>query len=124
MIVAIAAPLVAWAPACAKVLDLDDFQDAIAALCKCNLNVPQFGGSCEEVLTKRLDTVSPQARQAWLEYYAETCEGSCARAFDCYQQAATCSSNSCNEPAECCEFVDGVVGCEENDFGERVCVYP
>jgi hypothetical protein len=118
-----------WSPACAKVLDLDDFRDAIAELCRCNegedqTRVPQHGDRCEDVLAGRLENVTPQAREAWLEFFVDNCQDSCENAYLCYQQDATCTRTNCTgDPRECCEYTPDVT-CGENEFGDVVCVYP
>ncbi len=95
------------APGCVGVLDLDGYSEAISELCKCDMDVPQFGGACVDVLTIRLDSVSEQTRAEWLAYFGEHCAGRCDRAFDCYQQSATCSEISCTEDEECCGAAEG-----------------
>jgi hypothetical protein len=102
-----------WLAGCVDALGLADYQDAIAELCKCDVEVPQSNGKCVEVLGQRLDSVSEPLRGQWLDYYAEHCAGSCEDAFDCYQQPGTCSTVSCHEDRECCNYVDGgAVFCE------------
>jgi hypothetical protein len=115
--------LASLAPACVGVLDLNDFQSAVEELCKCDAAVPQFDGNCVDVLTERLDAVTPQSRELWLSFYADTCEGSCTAAFQCYQQEATCSFQSCSESRECCGFTDGggVTCADDPIVGQKVC---
>lgn len=92
---------VSW-PCCVSVLDLDDYNDAIEALCKCDEDVPQFDGACVETLKGRLDGVSEGARGEWLAFYANTCDGACTAAFACFQHVGTCAQRSCSSDRECC----------------------
>lgn len=94
-------------PCCVAALDLDDFDDAVAALCKCDDDVPQLGGQCVEVLKNRLANVSEGSREKWLAYYAENCHGECMNAFACFQNVGTCAAVSCTEHAECCGYTAG-----------------
>jgi hypothetical protein len=96
-----------WLASCVDALGLGDYQDAIAELCKCDVEVPQYADKCVEVLGGRLDSVSEPLRGKWLAYYAEHCAGSCEHAFACYQQPGTCSTVSCQEDRECCGWVEG-----------------
>jgi hypothetical protein len=107
-------------PSCVAALELDGFEDAVVALCKCDSVVPQLGGRCVEVLAARLDSASPGTREAWLDTYAEICHGECAEAFTCYQAAGTCSNVSCSEPEECCGF-DAETRCVPGPDGARIC---
>ena len=105
------------APGCVSVLGLDEFSDAIQALCKCDEAVPQFDGDCVDVLTMRLDNVSEPTRAAWLAHYSENCAGGCGSAFACYQQPATCSKFTCGVAEECCGFSEGVTMCIDGECG-------
>ena len=96
-----------WSAGCVDALGLTDYQDAVAKLCKCDVEVPQLDGRCSEVLGERLDSVSEPLRGDWLDYFAEHCADSCENAFACYQQPGTCSTVSCQEDRECCGFTEG-----------------
>ncbi len=94
--------------ACESVLDLEDYQNAVEELCKCDAVIPQHGGECQETLENRLDGVSEAARAEWLSFYADKCEGTCERAYDCFQRTGTCAKFSCVEDNECCGFDEGM----------------
>jgi hypothetical protein len=96
--------VVVLVPCCVSVLDLDSYDDAITALCKCDMDVPQFDGACVDVLKNRLDGVSEPSRQKWLTFYAEQCQGKCTNAFSCFQNVGTCAQRSCTEDRECCDY--------------------
>jgi len=86
---------------CTSVLGLDEYDDAIAELCKCDQQVG-FVVDCEATLSARLDGVSEPTREDWLQYFAEHCAGTCQQALACYDQPGTCSTLACAENAECC----------------------
>ena len=115
-------------PACVGVLDLKDYRDAVAELCACDgeeSNLPDFGSvdSCISVLSERLASVTPEAREAWLEYYAKNCDDNCNRAFECYQLTATCSFTVCYQDArECCGYQEGVTTCEGDAATGKLCM--
>lgn len=109
-------PSALLAPGCVGVLDLDGYSEAVQELCKCDMDVPRFGGACVDVLTTRLDSVSEETRAEWLAYFGEHCGGRCDDAFACYQQSATCSEISCTEDRECCGFDAGAF-CDLPDGG-------
>ncbi len=113
-LVRVASSLVFTVPCCVSALELEDYDDAIEALCKCDADVPQLDGKCAEVLKSRLATVSEQSRAEWLAFYAETCHGECQNAYTCFQNVGTCASRSCSEHAECCGYTaDGALRCIE-----------
>jgi hypothetical protein len=95
------------APSCADVLQLNDYESAIEALCKCDAVVPQFDGNCVETLGDRLNNASEVRREQWLAHYADNCAGSCDNAYLCFQQVGTCSVVSCTEDNECCGYTKG-----------------
>jgi hypothetical protein len=98
-----------WAvlvPCCVSVLELDDYDDAIVELCKCDMDVPQLGGECVTMLRSRLDSVSEDARREWLRFYASECQGTCENAFACFQNVGTCAVVSCSEDRECCDYAE------------------
>jgi len=100
----------AFSPACAEVLDLDDLRDPIAELCKCDSGespVPKFGGDCEAELEDRLGRAAAQTREQWLTFYADNCDEGCSAAFECFQQDPTCSHGDCGEDRECCGHAVG-----------------
>ena len=91
-------------PCCVSVLALDDYDDAIVALCRCDADVPQFDGECVDVLKTRLDSVSEPTRKEWLTFYADQCAGGCTNAQTCFQNVGTCAQRSCTEHRECCDY--------------------
>jgi hypothetical protein len=108
---------------CVGILGLDEYEDAIAKLCKCNSpgQVPQsLPGDCEEILGGRLASATPETRESWLAFYADNCAGSCEHAQDCYLHEGTCSRKSCSDDEECCGADTGTV-C---DMGTQLCTTP
>jgi hypothetical protein len=88
---------------CAAVLDLDDYQDAVDRLCRCDQQL-DFLPNCASLLSTRLDQASAATRSAWLDYFAGHCASGCEHAYDCFSQHPTCSERgtSCRDSLECC----------------------
>lgn len=93
------------AAACANVLGVADYHDAITPLCKCSTL-----HDCEDRLAKSLETATEDERQEWLERYTDlhcevaTCDST---AYECFYTApGLCAEPSaeCEISAECCGF--------------------
>lgn len=103
------APLVVvGAVACTSVLGLDDYQDAVEGLCKCNQHF-RWTDDCVGLVTTRLQSARSETRSGWLTYYAEHCAGTCDHAFECFQQPPTCAAQGfgCEADEECCGYAEG-----------------
>ena len=94
---------------CVAALGLDDFESAVAALCTCDEQVPQFQGRCVEILEGRLASVTPERRADFLTHFEATCADGCDLAVSCYQHEALCTpeGRECGEDRECCGHPEG-----------------
>jgi hypothetical protein len=97
--------------ACSAVLGLNEYEDAVAALCLC----PGFEQvtKCEESGRKRLSDASPDAQTAWFgEYTKRDCGKLCDRADECYNDLPGCKGLAAG--CECCVWNDAVLECSND----------
>src|SRR5262249_15590542 len=98
---------------CASVIGVDDYQDAIAEMCKCNDQLEFLGSDCVETLSGRLDGASESTRQNWLNRFADQSCAECNHTLECYYAPPTCGTTTCSSSKECCGYEDRTGYCFE-----------
>jgi hypothetical protein len=113
LVVSLTAGAALLGQACASVLDLNNHENAVAALCQCNEQLSFLGSRCEDVLTTRLEGASEQTRRQWLQTFTEEECSICENALECFYEPPTCGTNACDHSEECCGFEDGTGYCSD-----------
>jgi len=106
------------AASCASVIGIQDYEDAVDALCKCPALLEV--DDCKKVATERL-AKDAKKRASWIKGFSEDCL--CDKADECFDRSPTCTPNNgkCTSTTECCGNTEGKAACCTNLTGPYCC---